>query len=267
MKNIFYIISVLVIGAAAFFSWSNGEKIKAEIASFEKTEQTKITVEKNIAKTKGELEDTEGALADAEQLNSDLEAEKENELGKEGQFKRSLDKFQVAIEEADAELVKLAELEEKIKEKLGDLQWDQIPSKIQELKDDRKRKGDDLDQLIALTEKLEKELAKKQGDLTDKSGRLSEMRRRIALNSKVGAITVVDVDWGFVVVNLGSNNSNIVPESELLVTRGGRLLGRLKPNSVELNQTVCDLNIRDLTPGVRIQPGDRVTLAETASGG
>ena len=46
----------------------------------------------------------------------------------------------------------------------------------------------------------------------------------------------------------------------------GRLLGRLTPNSVEASQTVCDLNARDLNPGVRIQPGDQVTLADSSSG-
>ena len=66
--------------------------------------------------------------------------------------------------------------------------------------------------------------------------------------------------------NLGTNNSNVTPQSKLLITRNGRLLGRLTPNSVEANQTVCDLNARDINRGVRIQPGDQVTLAESSTG-
>ncbi len=152
---------------------------------------------------------------------------------------------------------------EEIKAKIGDIEWSEVPDKITELQEERKSQGTRLDELIMITTKLTKEVSDKRAENTRQNGRLADIRKKIALNSKVGAITTVDSTWGFVIVNLGANNSNVTPQSKLLVSRNGTLLGSLKPTSVEATQTVCDLNARDLKSGVRIQPGDRVTLAES----
>lgn len=265
MKSIFYILSILVIGAAAYFSYDNSNKIKEQIETYGTTRDTQVRVQSNIAKTTKELEDTTATLDSEKQTNSDLLAEKESEEAKYVQIGKSIDKFNVQIEEADAKLAELAKIKASIEEKVGgiDIPWPQIPQKITDLREERKRKGDDLDQLNTLVEKLTNELAEKKADQNRLTTRLTEIKTKIALNAKVGAVTSVDSTWGFVVVNLGLNNSNITPRSKLLITRGGRLLGSLKPTTVEDTQTVCDLVLRDLVPGVRIQRGDLVTIAET----
>ena len=140
------------------------------------------------------------------------------------------------------------------------------PRPSRALQEQRKEKGKRHEDLVTIVDELNKDITKKREEHGQQTTSLAEMRRKIALNSKVGAVTVVDSTWGFVVVNLGTNNSNITSESKLLITRGGRLLGTLRPESVERAQTVCDLNARDINPGVRIQPGDRVTLADPAAG-
>ena len=263
-KSIFYILSILVIGGAGFFSWQNSSKVQGEIDLYESKRDTKRTVEATIEKTEKQLADTEGELETAKQLNSELISTKENEESKEGQMNRSIEKFQAEIDESDAQLAQFAEIKKKIDDKLeGRIPWAQIPEKIKELQETRKRKGDDLDQLITLTEKLTKEVADKRTENARQGNRLSEIRNKIKLNAKVGAVISVNSTWGFVIINLGTKNSNVTTRSKLLVTRNGRLLGRLTPNSVEPSQTVCDLNARDLTPGVRIQLGDEVTLAES----
>lgn len=265
MKTIFYILSILVIAASAYFGYSNSNKIKEQIDTFGTTRSTKIKVQDNIADTTKELEDTTASLDSEKQKNSDLIADKENEESKFGQMEKSIDKYEVQIEEADAKLAEFAKIKAKIEEKLDgiDIPWAQIPDKITSLKDERKKKGDDLAQLDKLVEKLNKELTEKKADQVRLASRLTEIKTKIARNSKVGSITSVNTTWGFVVVNLGDANSNITPRSKLLVTRGGRLLGSLKPTSVEGTQTVCDLVLKDLVPGIRIQRGDLVTIAET----
>ncbi len=161
-----------------------------------------------------------------------------------------------------------AKIDKKLEEELGGRQitWNQVPAEIKRLQEERKKKGDDLDLLNEHIEKLTSEVADKQASNTREGDRLTKIRTKIARNAKVGAITSVNSTWGFVIVNLGTNNSNVTPQSKLLVTRDGRLLGRLTPNSVEASQTVCDLNARDINPGVRIQPGDQVTLADSSTG-
>jgi len=268
MKTIFYILSVLVIGVAAYFSWDNSNKVQAEIDLFEEKRGVKTKTEASIKKQEGILKDTEQQLDTAQNLNAELIAQMENMKSREVSYNKSKEAEQVKIDEADARLGQLAEIKAKIDKALEgvDIAWPQIPSEIKRLQELRKKKGDDLDLLNEHIAKLTKDVADKRASNARESDRLSKIRTKIARNAKVGAITSVNSTWGFVIVNLGTNNSNVTDQSKLLVTRNGRLLGRLTPNSVEAIQTVCDLNARDVNPGVRIQPGDQVTLAEASAG-
>ncbi|MFP6884830.1 MAG: hypothetical protein VCA40_10375 [Roseibacillus sp.] len=270
MKTIFYIISVLVIGTAAWFSYDNSNKLQGEIDLFEITRGVKSTTEDDIDEQEGILANTEQELETAQQDNATLIAEMENMKSREVLYNKSKEEAQVEIDEADAKLEELAEIKAKIDKQLedeaGDIAWPQVPSEIKRLQELRKKKGDDLDLLNEHIAKLTKDVADKRASNARESDRLSKIRTKIARNAKVGAITSVNSTWGFVIVNLGTNNSNVTAQSKLLVTRNGRLLGRLTPNSVEASQTVCDLNARDFNPGVRIQPGDQVTLADSSAG-
>jgi len=268
MKTIFYILSVLVIGVAAYFSWDNSNKVQAEIDLFEEKRGVKTKTEASIKKQEGILKDTEQQLDTAQNLNAELIAQMENMKSREVSYNKSKEAEQVKIDEADARLGQLAEIKAKIDKALEgvDIAWPQIPSEIKRLQELRKKKGDDLDLLNEHIAKLTKDVADKRASNARESDRLSKIRTKIARNAKVGAITSVNSTWGFVIVNLGTNNSNVTDQSKLLVTRNGRLLGRLTPNSVEASQTVCDLNARDVNPGVRIQPGDQVTLADSSAG-
>ena len=102
--------------------------------------------------------------------------------------------------------------------------WAQVPSEIKRLQELRKKKGDDLDLLNEHIAKLTKDVADKRASNARESDRLGKIRTKIARNAKVGAITKVDSTWGFVIINLGTNNSNVTPQSKLLITRNGRLL-------------------------------------------
>ena len=271
-KKIFYILSVLVTIAAAWYSFQNSQLLQAEIDLFAKEQTLKIGTEKVEEEKKEDLENTQKALGEAEGVNAELIQSMGNMRSRENGLNKSKEKAQVEIAEHDAKLAELAaikaKIDKKLEEELGGRQitWNQVPAEIKRLQEERKKKGDDLDLLNEHIEKLTSEVADKQASNTREGDRLTKIRTKIARNAKVGAITSVNSTWGFVIVNLGTNNSNVTPQSKLLVTRDGRLLGRLTPNSVEASQTVCDLNARDINPGVRIQPGDQVTLADSSTG-
>lgn len=265
MKTIFYVLSVLVVGASAYFSWDNSNKIQTEIDTFDKTRDKKRTVEGTIEKTDKVLKETETDIEAAKVVKSDLKARTELAESKKNDHNKRLSAANQKIRAADVELAKFAKAMEDIKDALKGINvpWDQIDDKIAELEEDRKKKNDDKDQLTRLTDKLAAEVKTKEEQNAAQGVKLAKIRRKIALNAKVGQVTSVNMTWGFVVVNFGSNNSNIQADSKLLVTRNGRVIARLTPNSVEPKQSVCDLNARDVTPGVRIQRGDKVTLADS----
>ncbi len=267
-KKILYALSVLLAGAAAYYSFDNKAKLEGEISRFEETRSKKDSVERNADKTEKTEIETAAELEKADVRNAELIADMENMKSRETSMNKSKEEAQVKIDEAEARLANFAKVKAEIDEQLKgvNVPWAQIPAEIKRQQEVRKKRGDDLDLLNEHIAKLTKDVADKRASNTRESDRLSKIRTKIARNAKVGAITSVNSTWGFVIVNLGTNNSNVTPQSKLLVTRNGRLLGRLTPNSVEASQTVCDLNARDINPGVRIQPGDQVTLADSSSG-
>ena len=267
-KKILYALSVLLAGAAAYWSFDNKAKLEGEISRFEETRSKKDSVERKADKTEKTEIETAAELEKADVRNAELIADMENMKSRETSMNKSKEEAQVKIDEAEARLANFAKVKAEIDEQLKgvNVPWAQIPAEIKRQQEVRKKRGDDLDLLNEHIAKLTKDVADKRASNTRESDRLSKIRTKIARNAKVGAITSVNSTWGFVIVNLGTNNSNVTPQSKLLVTRNGRLLGRLTPNSVEASQTVCDLNARDINPGVRIQPGDQVTLADSSSG-
>lgn len=265
MKAIFYVLSILVIGAAAYFAFDNKSKLEAEMAKYEELNTKRTNVAATIKKTEGTLDDTEKALSNAKDKNEELKSTKDNEEAKERSLRASLEKVETRIEEAEAALAEFDEAQKKIEEALKgvNVPFDQIESKIAELEDERKDQQKKFDELLVLEEKLTTTVAANREEIGNLVSRLDGIRQRLARNGIAGTVTSVDPVWGFVIINLGAENSNITPESDLLVTRSGRLLGKLKVTSLEPTQTICDLDLKALRPGQRVQPGDKVILGTT----
>ena len=88
-----------------------------------------------------------------------------------------------------------------------------------------------------------------------------ERSSRISGNAMEAVVTAVNQDWGFLVIGAGSN-SGFTPQTSLIVQRDGRMIGRIRPSSIEPTQTIAEIDFNSLASGVRLQPGDRVMLAK-----
>ena len=56
-----------------------------------------------------------------------------------------------------------------------------------------------------------------------------------------GKVVLVNKDWNFVVVNLGSKNG-LVPAAEMLVHRGDKLVGKIQISGVAKDMAIADIN-------------------------
>lgn len=265
MKSIFYIISILVIGAAGYFAFDNKAKLEAEMAKYDELNTKRMNVAATIKKTEGTLDDTKGALSKAKDLNSELISTKDNEIAKERSLRATLEKVQLRIDEADAKLKQFEEAQALVKKALEglDVPFNEIEGKIAQLEDERKQQQKKFEELEEIERKLTANVQGNREEISRLVTRMDEIRMKLGRNAIAGTVTAVDPVWGFVIVNLGERNSNITPQSDLLVSRGGQLLGRLTVSSLEPTQTICDLDLKALKPGQRIQPGDKVILSST----
>lgn len=75
-----------------------------------------------------------------------------------------------------------------------------------------------------------------------------------------GTVLAVNQAYNFVVLNLGGREG-IEANSELLVLRGGTLIGRIRVSSVEPATAIGDIINNTLQGGTQVQPGDSVIYA------
>ena len=268
MKTILYIVTIVAICGAAALSFIHSGKLKAvekdrieTIATNKQTTADAEATDVEIKKEKALLAKSNDAKATLEQsvsalkstgsaLTNDVSKLKDDMKVQDGEF---------------AELEKtLAEVNDILAKLGGGVTLDTLPEKIQEIEDDKKAKQTKLEELEVLIGGSEKALVTSRAEMDRLSKRMAERSSRISGNSVEAVVTAVNQDWGFVVIGAGSN-SGFTPQTDLLVQRDGRMIGQVRPSSIEPTQTIAEIDLESLASGVRLQPGDRVILAKPST--
>ncbi len=270
MKFIFPILAILVCGGAAYFSYTQSEKFQEYQDARLLAISTNKSVTASADKADIEIEEEQRLLADSKK-NLEIATQSVIALtSTAGQLKNELARVDADIATQDAEL---AELDKALKDvqamfvemNLGDdVNEDNLADKIGEIDEDIKAKRAKMEELEALIDGARKSLATKQEEVSRLVTRKETRDNRISRNAMEARVTAVDHDWGFLVIGAGSN-SGFTPQTALLVKRDGRLIGKVNPSAIEPTQTIAEINLKTLSPGVRIQPGDTVILAKPAA--
>jgi hypothetical protein len=110
-------------------------------------------------------------------------------------------------------------------------------------------------------------LADKIRAVQERGAQLEEEKKRrvVASNPGVrGTILAVNQAYNFVVLSLGGRQG-VEANSEMLVLRGGTLIGKIRVSSVEPATAIGDIISSSLARGVQVQPGDTVIYAGSSS--
>ncbi len=267
MKVILSLLPILIAAAAGYFSFAQTGKFKEvqerHLASLETIKGLSAemgVIDKNlsdqrkrIADEKGVLESTVANISNFKSANLALK----NGLAKVDQ--------ELAAQDADfAELDKAMAEVSAVAASIGDVSLDNLAEKIEEIEKSKTDKQARLDELTTLAGAATKALGTAREDADRIALRATERTTRIARNSISARISAVDQEWGFVVIGAG-RNSGFTPQTSLIVERDGQRIARVKPSSVEASQTIAEIDLKSLAPGVRLQPGDRVILATPAT--
>lgn len=268
MKAAFHILAILVAGGAAYFSLAHSEKF---------TEQQEIRL-KAIADNKSVSASADGTEQELKQANELLAKTKDEQAvltqsiaalkSNESTLKRSLGELDGTLDEQKAQFAELERTLEEVKkiiesmgENADDIDIDSLAGKIEAIEEEKKANEKKLEDLEALVDGAGKSLSRNRAESERLVNRKVARASRISRNAMEAVITAVDQDWGFVVIGAGSN-TGFTPQTRLLVKRDGRLIGRVRPTSIEPTQTIADIEFDTLAVGARLQPGDRVILAK-----
>lgn len=270
MKNIFYIIALVIIAAAAFFSFTFKGKFEEQQQIRLDTISDNETVSANADATEEER-DNEIKVRDSKIEEKELvQAEIDNLKAKERQFRRQLGEIEAKLEEQNEELAQLQEALDNARKALeelgidGDVSAETIAGVIKDLEDQEKELLAEVEELSTQIEGAENKLSDNRAEIARLATRKAQRDSRIRRNAMQSVVTAVDQDWGFVVIGAGSR-TGFTPQTRLIIQRNGRRIAEVKPSSIEASQTIAEIDWDTLAPGVRIQPGDRVLLGTLAT--
>lgn len=268
MKAILYIVAIVAACGAAVLSFTHSGKFKAlEAERIETISTNKETT------AKADAADTEikkeKALLAASEEKKELMTQSVSSLKSAGSaLTNDIAKLKGDLKGQDEEFAELEKALTEVNTILeglgGGVTLDTLPEKIQEIEDDKKAKQTKLEDLEGLIASSEKTLVASRAELDRLARRMVERNSRISRNAMGAVVTAVNQDWGFLVIGAGSN-SGFTPQTSLLVERDGRRIGLVRPSSIEATQTIAEIDLESLAPGVRIQPGDRVILTKPSA--
>ncbi|MBB5351299.1 peptidoglycan hydrolase CwlO-like protein [Haloferula luteola] len=270
MKALFYVIAVLGTGVAAFFSASNKKALSEQLESHEATVSNNRRVSANIDKTQAELDDENTKLTTANEELAVVEASISTLKSDQSSIKREIATVEGELEEQKATLAEAEKARKEIEAALaslgitGPVTMESIQENIRTLTDKQKELNAEVEELTNNNEAAEKSIAQNREEISRLSRRKSERDARMGRNAMSSVVTGVDQNYGFVIIGAGTT-SGFKPQTRLLVTRNGRRIAEVTPSSIESTQTVAEIDFDSLAPGVVIQPGDTVILAEPAT--
>ncbi len=253
---------MLLLGATVF-GVLNANKSKSLRADTARSEAARTESERRHALREKELKAREVAAAHAP-------ARPENDETKAANAEADFVKFQAEKQELEAKLraneTEIAELKQRVEADVSRTVMPGAPaapadaSLQAELADTKKQ--------LHAAEREKHLLSDKMRSAQDRSAQVEiEKKRRIVPNHNPGirgTILAVNQAYNFVVLNLGGRQG-IEANSEMLVLRGGSLIGKIRVSSVEPATAIGDIITSSLARGVQVQPGDIVIYAGSNS--
>ena len=256
MTKILIGISVVLLALSAVLGVLNTGKQKALRAEAVRSESARADSERVRIARETELKKKENAAV----------AKVAEDQAKVAGAEADLVKSQTDKQELEAKLraneAEIAELKQKIEGAVAQSVMPNAPSaqgaaELQAALTDTKKQ-------LEIAEREKSLLSDKINQAQERSALLeTEKKRRVATTGNPGVrgtILAVNQAYNFVVLNLGGRQG-LEANAEMLVLRGGALIGKIRVSSVEPATAIGDIITSSLGRGVQVQPGDIVIYA------
>lgn len=253
MAKILIILSVVLLLGAGVLGFLNKGKIdeaKAELQSAQELIEEARNEKENVAEAVQEAKDAAEAEA-AKRAQAEEEAQTARQRLSEVETK--VGELESTIQEKEAQIATLKESQQEVPQQpVDDGKITELEAKVAELETSLVAAEEEKK---ILTEKVESAQA------SAEALREAEEQRQARLMTKSleGQVLAYNPAWNFVVLNLGDRNG-VINNAEMLVKRGGQMIGRVKITSVEPTTSIADVLPSTLRAGTQIQPGDRVIV-------
>lgn len=261
MAKILLSLSVLFLTLSAVFGVLNTNKARDLREAAQRSVPPAETGPATAAKEK-EIRGREASVAAATARSTEIEGKI---AGAEAELVRSQSERAALQARLQANQNEIAELRKRVDEAGAgkELMPDVLPmpgaGDLQTQLEDTRRQLDNAER--------EKQLLADKIRTTEGRTTVESPKRRVASPPRPnlrGTVLAVNQAYNFVVLNLGGRQG-IEANSEMLVLRGGALIGKIRVSSVEPATAIGDIITNSLARGVQVQPGDIVIYAGSNS--
>jgi hypothetical protein len=253
--------SLLLLTLSAVFGFLNTSKVKALRTEQANAMVVRDTAENARAAQRNEMRDREARVAAASAKFPETEARIASARAELVKSQREKANLQSKLQANESELAALQKRIEELTPRSTGAEGSSGPSAA-ELQAQLEETRQQLD-----SAEREKSLrSEKIHGGQERSPQVIEERRQrrnvISEPGLRGTVMAVNQAYNFVVLNLGARQG-VEINSEMLVVRGGTLIGKIRVSSVEPATAIGDMISSSLPRGVQVQPGDNVIYAGT----
>jgi hypothetical protein len=259
MAKILIAVSILFLGLSGVFGFLNTSKVKelrteiaTNVAAREMVERTRLAKEKDHKTGAAKIAGADASSPEAQARTAAAEAQMTKLLADKSDLQSKL-----AARETE-----VADMQKQLEERsvLGTAPGASI-TELQAQVADLRRQLDIGEKEKALLTDRTKALPERAAVPDDSVKRRETTAKKPGVR---GTVLAVNQAYNFVVLNLGNRNG-VEPNSDMLVLRGGTLIGKIVISSVEPATAIGDIITNSLARGVQVQPGDSVIYAGSSS--
>lgn len=255
MAKILLIISALVIAATAYLGFATKQKVEEVQGQLKEKKATLITTQATLSKTQGTLTKTQDELVAAK---ATIEEKDKDIAAKKGE----IDGLSSKLKEASDSLTAKTEELEKLKIALGG-NPDKGPD-VEQMKADfeatKKAKADlevKVAELTQVQDTLNKQLSDEKSKTVSAETQVKAYKQNYTRLGVTGTVLAYNPGWNFVVLSIGDKQS-LKAGKEMVVTRGGQMVAKVRVTSVEPSTSIADIIPSSVAKGQSVQPGDSV---------
>ncbi len=213
------------------------------VGDLTKMTDQKETLSKNLAKKQEELDTTtaerDAAKTSADQAMKEAAAEKAN-TAKATAETAAAKQETAAVKKTAEEFFNFGKSMDEVKKTFKELP--EVKSELD----------------IATAER--KILAVRERKLDGELNAIKNAGKEVVMSEGIkGKVVAVDPKWEFCVISVGGNHG-VLKNGELLVSRGGKIIGRLKVATVEPTHSVANIMPQWKKRGEEVMEGDEVTV-------
>ncbi len=264
VKILLLLAALLSIGSAGlgFLNKSTHDQTKLDLVAKEaeiETRSEKIAdLEESLSTTKTELETATSRASEAEQNLESTRAELSVATNKATSLEQLLEGKNTEITDLKGQLASLKESQPPTVEGAPTTPETETAGQVAQLQQQLEAAELEAGLMAEKVEAAQSRVAALEREAARREG-------QIMAKGLQGQVLAVNPAWNFVVLSLG-DRQGVAPNAEMLVRRGGRMIGKIRVTSVEKSNSIADIVSGSVPVGMAIQPGDTVIYSGALPG-